>query len=238
MTQLVISVRTAAEAKRAWQYGADVVDLKEPFRGSMGRPDAAVASQVRAALPDATLSMAMGELTDALACEFDWQVVAQFQIVKAAPAGCSSLSDWHDHWHAWSANVPTHVHRVAVAYCDFEEAQSPPPVKLLASSIEQQADGFLLDTYRKEGGRLFDVMSVTRIKDIVRTAHQRGVWLAIAGSLCEQDVPQALLAGPDFIAFRTAACQTNRCSRLSGDKVSALKRAVRVNKLALESAQD
>ena len=42
MTRLVISVRNVAEAIAAAAGGADLIDLKEPNRGALGRVDAAV----------------------------------------------------------------------------------------------------------------------------------------------------------------------------------------------------
>ncbi len=42
MTRLLVSVRSAAEAEIALSAGADLIDVKEPSRGSLGAADPAV----------------------------------------------------------------------------------------------------------------------------------------------------------------------------------------------------
>ena len=46
MTRLLVSVRSAAEAEAALLGGADVIDVKEPDRGPLGRADDAVIAAV------------------------------------------------------------------------------------------------------------------------------------------------------------------------------------------------
>ena len=70
MTQLLVSVRDAAEARGALAGGADIVDVKEPSRGALGRADAAVWAEIaavcRAASPSprTAMSVALGEATE------------------------------------------------------------------------------------------------------------------------------------------------------------------------------
>ncbi|MEX0712176.1 MAG: (5-formylfuran-3-yl)methyl phosphate synthase, partial [Pirellulales bacterium] len=46
MTKLLVSVRSLAEARLALAAGVDLIDLKEPARGSLGALDPAVARQI------------------------------------------------------------------------------------------------------------------------------------------------------------------------------------------------
>ena len=41
-SRLLVSVRSAAEAEIALHGGADLIDVKEPTRGSLGRADGAI----------------------------------------------------------------------------------------------------------------------------------------------------------------------------------------------------
>ncbi|MES1213307.1 MAG: (5-formylfuran-3-yl)methyl phosphate synthase, partial [Singulisphaera sp.] len=45
-TGLLVSVRDANEARDALLGGADLIDLKEPTRGSLGRVDSAMIGEV------------------------------------------------------------------------------------------------------------------------------------------------------------------------------------------------
>ena len=46
MTRLLVSVRSAAEARTALAGGADVIDVKEPAHGSLGRASTEVIREV------------------------------------------------------------------------------------------------------------------------------------------------------------------------------------------------
>jgi uncharacterized protein (UPF0264 family) len=63
MMNLLVSVRSAAEAAAALAGGAGLIDVKEPARGALGRADAAViAAVVRAVGGRRPVSAALGEL--------------------------------------------------------------------------------------------------------------------------------------------------------------------------------
>lgn len=69
MTQLLVSVRNATEAIAATRGGADIIDVKEPLRGSLGcaAPDTIreIAHALRRITGSAVpLSLALGELTE------------------------------------------------------------------------------------------------------------------------------------------------------------------------------
>ena len=63
MTGLLVSVRSAAEARIALEAGADLIDVKEPRRGALGAADPAVWKDVcRAVAGRVPVSVALGEL--------------------------------------------------------------------------------------------------------------------------------------------------------------------------------
>ena len=63
MTGLLVSVRSAAEARAALLGGADLIDVKEPLRGSLGAADADRLREISEVVSgQLTLSAAWGEL--------------------------------------------------------------------------------------------------------------------------------------------------------------------------------
>ncbi|HEY6565300.1 MAG TPA: (5-formylfuran-3-yl)methyl phosphate synthase, partial [Pirellulaceae bacterium] len=65
MTELLVSARDFAEAQLARDAGADIVDLKEPMQGAMGRVSRDFALNIAQALGTSVpLSLAFGELSD------------------------------------------------------------------------------------------------------------------------------------------------------------------------------
>src|SRR4051812_30438336 len=62
---LLVSVRSAAEAEAALAGGADLIDVKEPARGPLGRADDAVIDAVVASVAGRRpVSAALGELAE------------------------------------------------------------------------------------------------------------------------------------------------------------------------------
>jgi uncharacterized protein (UPF0264 family) len=65
MTRLLVSVRNAAEAAVALRAGADLIDIKEPAKGSLGAPTNQTVEEVVTTVAGAVpVSVALGELRD------------------------------------------------------------------------------------------------------------------------------------------------------------------------------
>src|SRR5690349_2021023 len=61
--RLLVSVRSAQEVEAAVEGGAEIIDAKEPMRGSLGAVDAAELARIADAVPDGMpFSMALGDL--------------------------------------------------------------------------------------------------------------------------------------------------------------------------------
>ena len=124
MTGLLISVRSAAEAKIALAGGADLIDVKEPARGPLGAADPAVWDDVRRTVAGRVpTSVALGELLN-----------AQAELLPHSP-GTPSPS-WASPaagecpagkilWQQALAQLPAGVRPVAVIYADHAAAGSP-----------------------------------------------------------------------------------------------------------------
>src|SRR5438045_3353813 len=91
MTRLLISVRNAEEAQVALRGGADLIDVKEPALGSLGRASAAIWTQVAHSVHgQKPSSAAMGEL----AADDDVLPPNGFRYLKWGLRGCADISDW------------------------------------------------------------------------------------------------------------------------------------------------
>src|SRR5262245_15095651 len=64
-TQLLVSVRSSAEAATALAAGADIIDVKEPTGGALGMADAQTIADVVATVAGRTpVSVALGEAVE------------------------------------------------------------------------------------------------------------------------------------------------------------------------------
>lgn len=222
MTQLLISVRSAAEAEAAFRGGADWIDVKEPANGPLGRaPDAVIASVVRQVGGRAPVSAALGELTE-------WErggcgpVPPGLALVKVGLSGCEAWSDWPRRWAEIAAALPGATRMAATVYADWRAARAPSPERVLDECGRAGCCAVLVDTFDKAAGDLLALWTMDAVEQFVRGAKDRGMLVALAGSLAEGSVREVVRAAPDLVAVRGAACRGGRAGELDSERVRAL----------------
>jgi (5-formylfuran-3-yl)methyl phosphate synthase len=218
MAGLLVSVRSVEEAAVALDGGADVVDVKEPSRGPLGRAHESIWRGVSAfAVAERPLSIALGELADwpdAGAPEPSRFDGFSFRKLGLASSGV----DWAVDWRRLRARFGDGPGWVAVAYSDWEAAAAPAPGAVLAEAIVAGCPGILVDTFDKTRRSTVD-LSWRRWVD---RAHEAGLFVAIAGGLEAVDFKRLAPLGPDLFAVRGAACAGGRQGTLAFDRVSEL----------------
>src|SRR5262245_59562547 len=114
MTGLLVSVRSAAEARAALAGGADLIDVKEPHRGPLGAADPALWREVEAEIGSAVpLSAALGELSQHTRSD-PRRLGATYRYAKVGLAQALGLGDWKEEWRRLLDTFPAHVSSVAV----------------------------------------------------------------------------------------------------------------------------
>jgi (5-formylfuran-3-yl)methyl phosphate synthase len=226
MTELLVSVRSAAEAKIALAGGADVIDVKEPRRGALGPADPNVWGEIQAAISGrVTSSAALGELlydpVESLAPQ-----ATGFRYAKIGLAGCHATRGWIRCWMDAIGRLPRGTCAVPVAYADWPQAQAPSPSVALWLAERSPAKLLLVDTWNKSGGTLVDQLSWQSLREIAQNAHAAGVRLALAGSLDEAGIAKVQKLSPAYIGVRGAACRGGRDGTIDLARVKSLARLV------------
>ena len=229
--RLLVSVRDADEAVSALAGGADIIDVKEPRRGSLGMADVsqieAVLQVVRESNPTATVSAALGEAIEWLSHDELPRLPHGLNYIKLGTAGLARDPDWPTTWRRVcneflkscirsSSQLTIHdprptIHHppltLPVTYADWRLAESPPPDEVAQLAITAGCPGLLVDTFMKQGQRLLDWFDVRELSKLADTCHRHGLWLAVAGSLDIADLPKLVAVGPDIVGIRSAACR-------------------------------
>ena len=226
MTQLLVSVRSAAEAEIALKGGAALIDVKEPGNGPLGKaPHYIIDNVIQAVAGRVPVSAAMGELHRG----FPDSLPRRLAFLKWGLARMGS-SDWRSEL-LWTierveARAPgTAV--VIVAYADWVHACAPPVEDVCDFALQRPGSVLLLDTFRKRplSGRLtsLDYLSPAWLTDLCRRCHASCIRVALAGSLGRDEIDQLLPAAPDWFAVRGAVCQEERRGgSIEASKVRAL----------------
>jgi uncharacterized protein (UPF0264 family) len=233
--RLLVSVRSPEEARSALLGGADIIDAKEPSRGSLGAVAPELLAGIALQVPqEVELSVALGDFTGA---ERVTQAITRLPAlrrrsavyVKLGLAGVSSEEEAGSILEAGLAAARQHPERprvVAVAYADSDRAESAPPEILSSVAARSGAAGLLIDTHVKDGRNLLDWMAPDRLSALIALARRAGLLTALAGSLKVDALPILARAAPDIVGFRAAACAGGREGRVSRIRVARLRRGV------------
>jgi uncharacterized protein (UPF0264 family) len=230
--QLLVSVRSAAEAKVAAASGADIVDSKEPEAGPLGAVRPAVLAGIIAALPDAIpLGIALGDVrtSDDLATALDRLPLGE----RAGPVflklGFSGVAEGDEVAALLrlavrrAAEIGPTVLVVASAYPDHQRARSPARDEVLRAARSAGAAGVLLDTWTKDGCSLLHYLRGDELHRWVARVRGAGLLAAVAGGLGADSFPEVLAAEPDIIGVRGAACRGGRTGTLDPAQVRLLR---------------
>jgi uncharacterized protein (UPF0264 family) len=227
---LLVSVRDAGEAEAALAGGADVIDVKEPARGSLGAADAAVVAAVVSAVAGrAPISFAAGELVEWSTGSLQRYFAAiggGAAYCKFGLAGCRAEADWLERWRQAAAMLGGGIQPVAVAYADWPAAAAPPPDQILCHAAAIGCAALLVDTWDKQRGTLLDHWSVAEICAFGQRVRDARMSWALAGSLAGSQLAQAAECRPALVAVRGAACDGGRNGRVSAARVAIVRAAV------------
>jgi uncharacterized protein (UPF0264 family) len=235
MAKLLVSVRDAAEALMASQEGVDLVDIKNPDRGSLGAADAAtidtIARQLAGNVP---LSVALGELAEGN--QLSPALAGRVAYAKFGLAGCSRQADWPARWEAAIQNLPPGVIPVAVAYADWRCAAAPDPLAIIGHAVSLGCGALLLDTYCKGHDNLLHHCKRSELQQLLAMVQRAGMLSVLAGSLGPREILTLLPLLPDYVAVRGAACAGPRTAHLDRQRLRELVALVHTTDHAVAGA--
>ena len=249
--QLLVSVRDAHEALDALRGGADIIDVKEPANGSLGRAAASaiisVADVIVSGIVDSSsafpLSLALGEVSEWLDPGPTSQIAGvpaviqrtQPQFLKLGLSGlCSSVTagtDWFDSWMQVRNRIAGEHSWVAAAYADAIRAQAPAVADICRAAVKSQCRVLLIDTFGKDQSTLLDWLSCHELRQLRTDTAAHGLLLALAGRISAGDLTRLSEFQPDIIAVRGAVCEHGvRTSAISEERVREFRCALQMTK--------
>lgn len=220
--KLLVSVRSVEEALTALHGGADLIDIKEPERGPLGKADDSVITEIVAAVSGRRpVSAAMGELGES---NSPHALPASLDFIKFGLA--NQQGDlWRDRLLDLRSKSSALI--VPTAYADYERARSPTSNSVVSFVLEHRFRVLLIDTYLKDGRNLFAWLSPEKLSDTVAILDKFGCKVALAGSLTRSDFAAMAAVNPEWVAVRGAVCaNADRTSRIDLEKVRLLKSAL------------
>jgi (5-formylfuran-3-yl)methyl phosphate synthase len=233
--QLLVSVRSADEVGPALAGGADIIDAKEPDRGSLGAVDRDVLSRILQQVPDDRgVSVALGDVSrpeevGAAIHGLELPQRTSPTYLKLGFAGVRSpdqIGLLIEHAVSVTGRMAASHRIVAVAYADSERAGTMPPALIPSLAEAAGAAAVLLDTHGKDGRGLPEWLPSGALVDWVALARQAGLLAALAGSLRPRDLALVGRAHPDVVGVRGAVCSGGRQGQVSEDRVRRFRVAL------------
>lgn len=226
MTGLLVSVTNRQEAEIALETGVDILDMKNPAAGALGRlPFHTVADIVALARGRCTTSATIGDLPmqpELVAAAVAEMAETGVDIVKIGFFGSAAHEACAE---AASRAVAGRARLVAVLMAD-----ETPDRSLIPVLRQQRFYGVMLDTASKSGKHLLDYFNIGELRDFCSEAHLNGLVSGLAGSLRCQHVGMLEDLNPAYLGFRGAVClENNRQARLDAGKLCSIKSLLRKN---------
>ncbi len=203
MTRMLASVADAAEAEVVVQLGADIVDLKDAWRGALGPIAIDTAREAIAAVAGRSVtSAALGDPP---------------HVEEGLLANARALSTMGVDYLKLAVDAPT-LDRLSNSLSGLERdvvligvmfADEEPDFALLAKLSALGFRGAMLDTRDKSRGRLIAHLNVVQLSQFCSQCRALRLISGLAGSLEAPDVPRLLLARPDVLGFRGALCRAH-----------------------------
>jgi uncharacterized protein (UPF0264 family) len=226
---LLVSVRSAEEVAEALAGGADIIDAKEPARGSLGAVDREVLRAIAGCTPRSVpLSVALGDgaTEEEVRCAVGAARVPERSgpvYLKLGFAGTASaervVSLLRAAVETAAASTPVPA-IVGVAYADHRAAGTLSAEDLLRATAASGAGGLLVDTCRKDGRGLLDHLPLERLSVLAQRARAAGLLFAVAGSLDPAAISRVAPVA-DIVGVRGAACQGGRAGTVSAERVAS-----------------
>ena len=221
MTGFLASVQSIAEARTAFQEGADIIDLKAPARGALGAVSFAtmrgVVGWVQGRRP---VSAATGDLP-AIPSR------VRRTVAETAATGVAFVKVGFfecDRRAAVLAAVEKEVQQgarvVGVLFADRESS----PVAALRAFADHGLVGAMVDTAEKRGRGLRAYLDEAELAAFVQECRRLGLFAGLAGSLQTYDIEPLMALGPHYLGFRGVLCgQYRRTGALDPQSVKHIR---------------
>ena len=210
---LLVSVQNESELQVALRAGVRWIDVKDPSRGALGRPEIDVATGLRRKMTaeNATeihFSIALGELNETPLDELI-RYVGSFvdgTVFKVALSNCCQRTDWRELAAALAKGIGTSNRLILVHYADSPQASAPSWREVLLAAVEIGSEYLLIDTWGKNGRSLLDFYTAEALQSMIAEANTVGLSVAIAGSIPMEELRNLARVGADWVGVRGAVC--------------------------------
>ena len=237
-TNLLVSIKDFSEISDELINLVNIIDLKDPSRGSIGSWKLSeIRKVIKLYKSKIIISATLGDIFDNKRFlnkleKFD-ELNLDFIKFGLLSHNCNSLYDKIK----LISLKKYKTDLVCVIFADKDEKLKKTKNKI--SHIKDYGiNHILLDTFVKINGDIFDFCDIEDIEDFINLCKEYKIKIGIAGGLKEYQIPSIINLSPDIIGFRSAVCENrSRTGMIQKKKLKKISSYFRVfNNKAIDNA--
>ncbi len=234
MVKILVSIINLREVEVVMHTKVDIVDIKNPSRGSLGIPDIDILTDIATKICNAyECSAAIGDLNSPSPLipytAFAISLLGLNYIKAGLEVGNRDTGIEIGRSIVEGISLSSRRARVVlVGYADYLRISSIDPISVAEIAYNVGADGVMIDTRIKDGRNTFQFLDYSYLKRFISMAKNYNLFTAIAGGLGIEHICKAIELGFDVIGFRGAVCDNGRMGSISQDRINRIINEVKI----------
>ena len=221
MSKILASIKNLSEAKILIDTDIDIIDLKDPSKGALGRLDKYDIDTIVSYINNKKLtSSTIGDLPND-----EILISKNVDEVSNTNVDFIKIGVYEKGYINTLSKIRSCKMLIAVFFAD----KFLPTKKNIETLKNSGFKGVMIDTSDKKSGNLFNYKSYLEINNFLTVARSMNLLTGIAGSINESHINDIIKLNPNYMGFRGALCEnrTMRNSKISADSVNSIVNLVR-----------
>ncbi|MDB2461492.1 (5-formylfuran-3-yl)methyl phosphate synthase [Gammaproteobacteria bacterium] len=221
MSKILASIKDLSEAKILINTDIDIIDLKDPSNGALGRLKTNdIEIIVNFIAKKKLTSSTVGDLPN------DEELISKnVKEVSSTNVDFIKIGVYENSYIKTLCNMKSCKKLIAVFFAD----KFLPTENEILDLKESDFSGIMLDTSNKKSGNLFNHVTYSQINNFLAIAKSMSLLTGIAGSINKTHIDDIIKLNPNYMGFRGALCENNasRSSNISTENVNDIVKLVR-----------
>ena len=227
MSKVLGSIKNLDEAKTLLDSAIDIIDLKDPSKGALGKLEDSEINLILEFINKKKLtSSTVGDLPN------DESIITDtVQDISETNVDFIKIGVYGKNYIQTICKIKSSKKLIAVFFAD----KYIPNITDLKTLKESGFSGVMIDTCDKMLGNLFDHISLFEIEEFLKYTKKMDLISGIAGSIKREHLDRILELNPTYIGFRGALCENNKLRDSSISKhnvesiLSLIKKPTRIS---------
>ncbi|MEL0102599.1 MAG: (5-formylfuran-3-yl)methyl phosphate synthase [Gammaproteobacteria bacterium] len=199
MSKVLGSIKDLSEAKLLLKTDIDIIDLKDPSKGALGRlSNVDIKNIVKYVNNKKLTSSTVGDLPNNIEV-----IKKNVDEISSTNINFIKIGVYEKNYIKTLCDIKSCKKLIAVFFADI----FLPSHKDIKNLKDSGFYGVMIDTSDKKSGNLLNYISYSEINDFLLTAKNFKLLTGIAGSINETHVDELVKLKPDYMGFRGALCE-------------------------------